>query len=72
MAEFDAGVRQIPGAGGRTRPWPYVAEPKIDGLSLSLRYEAGVWCRPRPGATAETAEDVTANARTIDDHPAAT
>jgi hypothetical protein len=47
----------------------FTAEPKIDGLSLSLRYEGGGWCRRPPAATAQEGENVTENARTIADIP---
>ena len=68
LAEFDTRIRRYLGL-PVDQPLRYTAEPKIDGLSLSLRYENGTLAHAATRGDGETGEDVTANARTIADIP---
>ena len=55
---------------GADEPIELTAEPKIDGLSLSLRYERGVLARGATRGDGTVGEDVTANVRRVSDIPA--
>jgi DNA ligase (NAD+) len=66
--EFDASVRKYLGIAADA-PLIYTAEPKIDGLSLSLRYEEGMLVQAATRGDGAVGENVTANARTIADIP---
>ncbi|MFN4058830.1 MAG: NAD-dependent DNA ligase LigA [Roseinatronobacter sp.] len=68
VADFVSGIRRFLGLAD-TAPLAFTAEPKIDGLSLSLRYERGVLVHAATRGDGETGEDVTPNARTISDIP---
>ncbi|WP_439140024.1 NAD-dependent DNA ligase LigA [Roseicyclus sp.] len=68
VADFVAGIRRYLGL-AQDVPLAFTAEPKIDGLSLSLRYEDGQLVSAATRGDGETGENVTANARTIADIP---
>ncbi len=62
VGEFDRRVRE------RTEhddELAYVAEPKLDGLAISIRYEKGVLVQAATRGDGQTGEDVTHNVRTI-------
>jgi len=66
VTDFDDRVRRYLGHRGALL---YTAEPKIDGLSLSLRFEGGVLVQAATRGDGEVGENVTENARTIADIP---
>jgi DNA ligase (NAD+) len=69
VADFLARIEKFLKLSADDLPIVVTAEPKIDGLSLSLRYEKGVLVRAATRGDGEEGEDVTLNARTIADIP---
>ncbi len=70
VVEFAQRVRKFLGLAADA-PLDFTAEPKIDGLSLSLRYEAGQLIHAATRGDGAVGEDVTPNARTIAEIPQA-
>ncbi len=68
VSEFVARVRRFL-AWPEGKPLAFTAEPKIDGLSLSLRYEDGTLVTAATRGDGEVGENVTANAATVHDIP---
>ena len=68
VADFVGRIRSFLGLGAN-EPVVLTAEPKIDGLSLALRYEGGWLVQAATRGDGEEGEDVTINARTIADIP---
>ena len=59
LAEFDAFVRKT------VSGFTYVVEPKVDGVSLSLRYSGGRLVQAATRGNGTVGDDITANVRTI-------
>ncbi len=68
VADFEQRIRKYLGLAADAA-LAFTAEPKIDGLSLSLRYENGVLVQAATRGDGSVGENVTANARTISDIP---
>ena len=65
LRKFDADIRkQLPG-----EPIEYVLEPKIDGVSITCRYENGLLVQAATRGDGTTGDDITANVKTINAIP---
>lgn len=65
VQDFDRRVRE----GLDVEVVDYTAEPKLDGLAVSLRYESGLLVSGSTRGDGYQGEDVTSNVRTIDSVP---
>ncbi len=61
MRAFDQRVRELL----KGEPYEYVAELKLDGLSMAVHYEHGKMLRAITRGDGQIGEEVTENARTI-------
>lgn len=65
VRDFDTRIKKYFGS----EAFAYTCEPKIDGVSISLRYERGIMVQAATRGDGTIGDDVTANARTIRNIP---
>nr|VFJ43663.1 MAG: DNA ligase (NAD+) [Candidatus Kentron sp. DK] len=65
IREFHRRVRDGLGLDGNAGEIAYVAEPKVDGVAVSLRYEDGLLIKAATRGDGARGEDITQNVRTI-------
>ncbi len=68
LREFEGRIRRFLGL-GPDEEVAFFAEPKIDGLSASLRYEKGKFIQGATRGDGQEGEDITANLRGVTDLP---
>jgi len=64
IAEFDKRLHKELGLSDET-PFEYVAEPKLDGLAVSILYVGGVFVHAATRGDGKVGEDITQNVKTI-------
>ncbi len=65
VREFDTRIKKLLGG----EPHTYTCEPKIDGVSLSIRYKNGILVQAATRGDGATGDDVTQNVKTIRNIP---
>ena len=66
LNDFDRRVRDRLDMSDNDESVVYAAEPKLDGLAVSLRYENGIFVQGATRGDGQTGENVTDNLRTIE------